>query len=419
MSTLLKYQNQLDVYNETFNKWMIGTVVRNKDEETTVEIMYFGFDRNQNEVISKDASRRFAKLHSHTFPITQGLAKQQAPIMPYIKKQPNPFVYDKNYILIATGNGVLQFNMISERFSKRSGITYDYFGIDFNNGYITNLILDQYAVDGFMYTRAIDSKDTDYHLSHAGFTGIGTACDSCNVIVINHKSTDNVKLFYSDPMHHSRNVVHVFNGSSHLYHFQDPDSSMDKLSKDKFKLLHQHPSDGIPLVVTVCHKLLFLCSNKFIYECDLNGQTKCQWKKTDIKLPEWYTIYCKVIIIFDSLVAIFSIETMNITFMDYCGDRTWYSYDNKLALTLSDHTNIVDGENGFLYCIKHHNEAVTYKLWWRDILPNKLCEQYIEHRRFEILVHGFVREVENKHKLYYNVPLYLKAMIYKFYPVWM
>ena len=48
-------------------------------------------------------------------------------------------------------------------------------------------------------------------------------------------------------------------------------------------------------------------------------------------------------------------------------------------------------------------------------IPKELCNAY-KVSKYKFLIHGFVKEIGQRHNLYYNVPFYLKEIILKYYP---
>ncbi len=69
--------------------------------------------------------------------------------------------------------------------------------------------------------------------------------------------------------------------------------------------------------------------------------------------------------------------------------------------------------NNDIHCIER-NEEFHFKFSLYDIIPIKMKEFY--DLKYNALIFGYVKMIENNLKLSSNVPWYLTKMIYSYYP---
>ena len=398
---------QLDVYSERHMGWLIGTIIDMKDAQTKVH--YLGWTDEHDIWLDKN-SRHLAPLNTHTLPITL-LSKPPASRsnLSYINSK--AIVHQRQWIFQAA-HRIQRYDMENDTYSQMETTPYSDLGLsqydricyDTKNAliYITN--------SDRPFIIVLDPSSGQVSRKRAK---IWKYIDSNHVpIMINQDKNDKCCLYSNNYKH--LDVLHFFDGKHGYY------------NKDTLQYVQLQPLEHNGKFIHIPHlKKVILVNSEICYELHTNPNTgnkyKAKFVASNIKPPPLSNHYSnwRVINIYNSLIVIINMEKKSnreFVFYDFISDK-WYKSKRKCPI-VHPNSAIIDGKDDQLYFMTCFKAPCLFKVQWMDIIPRELRESY-KDRNYKKLIHGFVRNIEKRHKLYYNVPFYLKEVILQYFPCFM
>ena len=399
---LFAINSKLDVYSEFDRGWIIGTIVEINEDQ--IKIHYFGWANKWDLWFPKD-SKHLAALNTHTIPIT--------PLSPPPNAGNHIFspISDKGLIMYASKDGIYKYDIKNDNYCEIAQVACNQY---------TQLSYDKqkellYITNGYANCPRTSPKFQDFvfdinkkKLTH--HNKIVPIYMLKHKIVINHYSYN----------HQHLDVLHIFGYDQNAMYYECYD-------KEKQSSFYLNSFDGIKMVVDIPSekKILFLGIDKcseFYTKTDKAKKHCLSSIQSTIKMPQAFkfnfdTSY--IMNIYDTLVVIIDIQGGNrqILFLDLMTNK-WFKSDNIQCLIIVYTSQLIDGKDNYLYFMnidKRTSEPFMFKIHWMDIIPRKLCKVY-KDKKYKLLIHGFVKDFEKRHKLYYNVPFYLKEIILRYYP---
>ena len=387
--------------------WLIGTIVEMKDEQ--IKVHYLGWS-DMYDIWFDKSSQHFAPLHTHTLRITR-LTDPPPSSLNSSYSNSKAIVHHRDLIFL-TETGIQKYDMENDTYSKIDTALYnswywskyDRICYDTENKliYLTN------THKSFLLKLDPSSGEVSKKVINLNYS-IGR--DHIPMI-INHDKDDKNCLYCNNYEH--LDVLHLFD-TRHGYY-----------NEDKQQYAQLQPLENKGKFVYVPHlKKVMLISSKICYEFHTNpnmeNRYKAKFVASDIKPPPLSNHYSnwRVMNIYKSLIVIVNMEyksNREFVFYDFISNK-WYKSKRQSPIVHLG-SAIIDGKDDHLYFMTFWKDPCLFKIHWMDIIPEDLCHSYKDtvHKK---LIHGFVRKIEKRHKLYYNVPFYLKELILQYFPCFM
>ena len=183
-------------------------------------------------------------------------------------------------------------------------------------------------------------------------------------------------------------------------------------------IIADHPGD---CVYRQSHQKLIMCQlgSDHMLVCDMSGNKISNWIKHKAKLPGNHGIYThfEMELVFDQILVYFNYENdetqWKIWCMDLEHDEKWYPSHQELPFSVSQSV-IADRNNNFHFSSFCKNDSIHFKASCFDLIPMEIIKMNIT--KYEPLITGFIKKFEKKHEMIF-LPMYLKKLIVKFYPI--
>ena len=390
---LFEIGKQLDVYSKEDNGWLIADIIEVKQHE--IKIHYFTWVSTWDAWFRKD-STLLAPLNTHTLPITK---LSPPPCKGNRRPRASMILHDKSIVFI-TADAIQkydinndEYSIVSEsstRFGQYVKLAYDF---KKESIYITdrfnNQVYEFYIDDNVLHKREMDHMAWIWRV---------------------HETV----ILQGNPQEESGGVLHIIYGKHHGYY---------DAVRETFVPLQSFAGsngDGNIVCVPTDNKLLYFKQKKCWEMNTKIDKSKRKFIESKTTIPERLsrsTIERRHIMnIYDTLVIMVDLNSKKarIGILDLITNG-WFESAKQFPI-ISQGFQLIDGKDNYLYFMKiSKRKGFMFKIHWMDIIPRKLCKLY-KDQRYKFLIHGFVRNIEKRHSLYYNVPFYLKEMILKYYP---